>query len=119
MLGQPQGSLQRHFEGAQIAIVDPDDIGAGGDGHLQFALVVHLHQGGHPVARRRFAEIADLALREDRGNQQDGIRAVRRGLQHMRGCDCKIFAQHRDLNRGPSGFEIGQAPLKKALVGEN
>ena len=57
---------------------------ARGDGGIELAAVVHLHQRGHAVARRGFAEIADLALGEDGGDQQDGVRAVRRGFQDVR-----------------------------------
>ena len=44
---QSQRGLERDFEGVQIAIVDADDLGAGGDGGVQFARVVHFHERGH------------------------------------------------------------------------
>src|ERR1035441_4012778 len=38
------------------------------------------------------------------------------GFHHLRGCNRKIFAQHRQPDGASGGFEIRQAPLKKALV---
>ncbi len=83
--GQPQRSLKRYFKGVQIAVVDADDPRAGSDRRLQFFFIVHFHQRRHAVTLRQFAEIAHLAFGENRGDQQNGIRAVSRRLMNVIG----------------------------------
>ena len=84
VLRQPQRSFERDLEGGEIAIVDADDVGAGRDGRVQFAPVVHFDQRGHAVARRSSRKSRISRSVEDRGDQQDGIRAVRRRFQDLR-----------------------------------
>ena len=52
---QPLGRRQVDRERAQVAVVDADQLGAGGDGAPQLVLVVHLDQGVE-AARRPLAE---------------------------------------------------------------
>ena len=114
MLRQLERSFERDLKSAEVAIVDADDVAAGRDRDIQFAAVVDFDQRGHAVPRRQLAEIANLALGQDRGDQQDGIRAVRRGLQNVDRGDREILAQHRegDRRRGRSG-DRRRLPWKK------
>ena len=97
--GQPQRVPQVDFEGMQIAIVDADDARAGGDRRLQLVFVVHFHQRRHAIALGQFAEVAHLALGKDRGDQQNRVRAVRRGLMNVILVDGEILAQDRKTGR--------------------
>ena len=86
---------------------------------IQFAPVVNFDEGAEAIARGGLAEIADLARGEDGGDQQDGVRAVRRGLQDLRRVDGEILAQDGKGYGGAGGFEIGEAALEERLVGEH
>ena len=53
---------------------------------------MHFHQRRHAVALGQFAEIAHLALGENRRDQQDRVRAVGRRLMNMIRVDGEVFA---------------------------
>ena len=119
VFGESERGFQGDFEGGEIAVVDADQVRAGIDGDVEFAAVVNFDESAEAIARGGLAEVANLARGEDGGDQQDGIGAVCRGLQDLRGVDGEILAQDGEGDGGAGGFEIGQAALEKCLVGEH
>ena len=81
--------------------------------------VVNLHQGRHAVPAGQLPKSTDFALLQDGGNQQDGVRPMSRRFHDVDFIDGEILSQDGKGHRGPGGFEVGQAALKKGLIREH
>ena len=105
---QPVGYRQVGGEGVQIAVVDPDDLGAGVQRHIEFAFVVDLHQALHPVCLGCFQQFLQLAWLQDGHDEQQSVGPGGPGLHYLVGVEYEIFAQHRGTLGRSGRFDLAQ-----------
>ncbi len=108
-----------NFEGAQVTIIDADDLRAGVDGAPKLVCIVDFHQRRHAEGRGELAEVPQFGIREDGDDQKDGVCAMGRGLDDLRLVDSKVLAQDRNASRPASGLQVLQTSLKEFGIGEH
>jgi hypothetical protein len=108
-----------HFEGAQVARVDPDDPRTGGQRPVRLVLGVHLDQRGHPQRLDPFQQPDQGVLLQGGHDQQDQVGAVRARLVHLVAGHHEVLAQQRHLDRRPHRVEVLQAPAEPARLGQH
>ena len=65
-------------------------------------------------------EQADERVLLERGDdEQDDVGAVGAGLVHLVAADDEVLAQHRDVDDGADGVEVGQRAAEAAPLGEH
>ena len=111
--------LERDVEGREIAIVNADEVGAGGDGGVEFGAVMDLDERGEVQASGFFAEIADFALGEDGRYKKDGVGAVGGGFEDLVAVDGEVLADGGEGRGGAGGGEVGEGALEEGAVGED
>ena len=90
---QPGGRLQRDVEGPEVAVVDPDEPGAGRERALDLALVVDLHERGHAEVLGEVAETSQRWTGQDRRDEQHRVGAGRSRLEHLVGVEDEVLAE--------------------------
>lgn len=75
LLQQGEGALQVHREVAQIAVVDPDDLGPHVDRATQLGAVVNLHEHIESQLARGAVQRGERGLIERRHDQQHRVGA--------------------------------------------
>lgn len=97
------GHLRGHAHGTggvdserdEVALVHPDEIGAGIDGPLQFRFIVNLDQGIEADAPGEIQERHKFALIKCSGDEQYAIGAHEAGIAHIMSADREVLAQYR------------------------
>ena len=101
-LGKPARKIdrdvERNLEGAQVAVIDADQSGAGIQGALQFWFIMHFDQRLHPQPFRFHAQAFQRGRVQERGNQQYGVRSRVTRLEDLIGIDDEILAQQRNFD---------------------
>ena len=116
---QVKGGFKRDVERFEIAVVDPDDLGAGIDGPAEFNLIMNFDKRGQAKRTGEFAEVAELVAAKHCGNEEYGIGMVGRGFEDLDSVEREILAQDRQVNRGASQREVIETALEIGLVGED
>ena len=91
--GESQRSIDRDSKGVQISVVDTDDRGFGFEGVIEFGVVVNFDERGHAERLREASIRAQLILSKNRGDQQNGVGAMRSGFDYVVFADCEILAK--------------------------
>ena len=81
--------------------------------------IVNFHQRRHSKFPRQFAKVPELGFVENRGNQQDGVRADGSGFDDVIVGDDEILADDRQIAGGAGGPEIGNAALEEVAIGKD
>ena len=86
--------LQRHLEGAQIAVVDPDDGRLDGERSVQLLAVVHFEK--HVQAQRvsHGGQARKTPVGEQAGDEKYGRSAEDPGLVYLILVDDEVLAKH-------------------------
>ena len=112
-------TLERDLEGAQVPVVDADELGAERQGAVQLRPVVHLDQHVHAEIVSGVDQRAGLVVRDARHDDEDAVGAPGAGLVDLIGLEQEILAQGRQAG-GLAGLgEVFGLALERGLVGEN
>ena len=84
-------------EGPQVAVVDADDLGAGGDGARDLVRVVGLDQRVEARGPRGREQRRERRVGERRDDEQDRVGARRSRLGDLVAVDDEVLAQDRQL----------------------
>src|SRR5208337_1233785 len=110
------GHRETRGKGAQIAIVDPDQLRASLERRVEFALVVDLHErveaefdGAHPQSIER-------AGRERRDDQQQSVCTRDAGFIDLVGLNHEVLAQKRHWCDRAHELKLVEPPAEEALV---
>ncbi len=118
-----EGCVEIDFEGAQVAIVDADGVGAGGSENVEEAVQLRGGVDFDEDIERKSAcgggEGAQIGVGQCGDDEEDGIGVMGAGFDELILVDHEVFAQARDLDSGGGAIEIGEAALKVRLVGED
>ena len=103
------------LERAQVALVDADQRGAGGQGPVELGLVVHLDQRVEARGRRPAARNVVSSVSVEGGHdQQHGVGAHEPGVAHVGLADGEVLAQHRQVDGAGLGQVVGAEPPKNS-----
>ncbi len=114
-----QRGLQRHLEGAQVAVVDADHRRRHLQRALQFVDVMHFHQHVHAQRQRQLGQRGQLGIVQRGDDQQDAVGAQHARLVHLVGVDDEILAQHRQRAGFAGLLQIGVGALEEVHVGQH
>ncbi len=117
--GQAHGGAQVNGEIVQIAVVDANQISAGGQRALQFRLVVNFHQRGQAGGCGPRAEAAQLGVLQDAHDEEDGVGPALDGLGYLAFVNNKVLAQQRQGDGLADGAQISQRTLEEVLIGQD
>ena len=117
-LGHPHdtsGHLRGHAHGTggvdgerdEIALVHPDEIGAGIDGPLQFRFIVDLNEGIKTDTTGEVQERHKFALIKCGCDEQHAIGSHEAGIAHIMSADREVLAQYRQRTGLSRSDEIG------------
>ena len=121
-LGEPLGDAQVGLEGAQVAVVDPQDLGLLLEGCLDLALVVDLHETLEPEALCDLHQLPQQRPRQHGHDEQDGVGAMGPCLEDLVRVKDELLAEYRDrLGSGHSvhTLQVLDAALEVVDVGED
>ena len=107
------------LEGLEVAVVDPDELGAQGDRALGLGLVVDLDERGEPELAGLVVEAAQGVVVQRADDQQGQVGAGGAGLDELVAGDDEVLAQHRYVDRGADRDQVGQAAGEAALLGQD
>ncbi len=111
--------LEAGLESLEVSVVDPDEGRGHGECRIQFDAVVDFHQHIEPNLHRTPAQQGQFLPVQDRGNQQDAVRAQRSRFINLVGVDGEILAQHRQGTGIAGGDQIIIGALKKIHIGQH
>ena len=114
-----EGGFEPHFEGAEIAVVDADDLRAGVERCAEFFRVVDFHERVHSILPGQLAEVAHFACGEDGGDQEDGVSSVGCGFDDVERRNGEVFSDGGQCDSGTRSGEIVETALEKVAVGED
>ena len=97
--GEVDRGLQRRFEGAQIAVVDADELGVEAERAVELDLVVHFDQRVHAPLGGGVEQIARRVVADGGEDDEDAVGAPGAGFGHLVGLEHEVLAQHRQLRR--------------------
>ena len=106
-------------EGLQVAIVDADDAGVGGEGAFEFGEVVNFDQGIELEGVGDFEEVLEGGLVESGDDEEDGIGSGDDGFEDLGLVDDEIFAQARDVELFADEREVFETALEVLFVCED
>lgn len=106
------------LEVLEVARVDPDDPGTGGDRPLGLVLVVHLDQRGEPDGLGALDQRDQRLLLQGGDDQEHQVGSVRPRLPELVRGDDEVLAQDRDVDLGPDGLQVGQRAAEAAPLGQ-
>jgi hypothetical protein len=89
------GSLRIHSERHEIALIDSDQIGAGGDGTVEFGFIVNLDKCIESDGVSQFQKRLELELIEGCGDEQDAIGPHDSGIADIASTYGEVLAQDR------------------------
>ena len=108
-------------EGAEVAVVQADETGLGGEGGLQLALVVRFDQRLEAELARQTGEPGQLGGREDACQQQHEVGAGGPKDRQLALVDDELFGEDRDRHCSAHDPEIGDVaaePVRLAQDGD-
>ena len=111
-LAQARGPLRIHGERAQVAVVDADHAGAGGEGRLDLAFVVRLDERLEPELERAVDQARERAPRVEHGEQQDRVGAGGAQEVELARVDDELLGEHRQGDGGAHGGEVVHGPAE-------
>src|SRR5882672_9833897 len=111
--------FEARLERGQVAIVDPDDAAARGEGLIQLGGGVTLDQRREPEPLGGREQVAQLRRLQNRDDQQHRVGARGPRFPELILVDREILAEKRDVHRAPDRPQIVEAPLEVLLVGED
>ena len=76
---------QGRLEGAQVAVVDADELRVQAKSPIELDLVVHLHQSIHPPFLCGIEQVAGSVVTDGRKDDQDAVCAPRTGFRDLIG----------------------------------
>ena len=114
-----EGVVEAGGEGAEVAVVDADEGCATIEDAREVGGVVEFDEGLHAEGFRDGAEVVELGIAEDFGDEQDAIGTRDAGFEDLVGVDDEILAEERDSDRGADAREVGEVALKVGDVGED
>ncbi len=105
-LAQPRGPVDVDLERAQVAVVEPDQPGAAGEGAVELARVVDLDERLEADLERPLDQPREpLGRMEDR-EQQDEVGAGRAEHRELDLLDHEVLGQDRDGDGGPDRPQV-------------
>ena len=116
---QVERGIERGREGAQVAVVDPDQRRAGGERAVEFFRVVDFDQHVHAERAPEVAQAAQARIVEGGDDQQDGVGTDRARLVDLVLVDGEVLAQHRQRAGGARGDQEILMALEKVAIGEH
>ena len=118
---QSHALLRIDLESAQVAVVEPDQPGAGRQRGFEFALVVGLDQRLEAEFAGEAGEPGQLPGRQDGGQEQDHVGARGAQQRQLALVDDELFGEDRERHRGSDDAEVrdGAAePVRLAQDGD-
>ena len=103
----------------QVAGVDPDHRGAGGQRPVGLGLGVHLDERRHAERLGPLEQAGQRVLLQRGDDEQHDVGTVRAGLVHLVAGDDEVLAQHGDVDGGPDGGQVGLRAAEAAPLGEH
>ena len=110
---------ERHLEGAQVAVVDADELRAERQRALEFGAVVDLDQHVHAEPVGGVDQRARLRVGDARHDDEDAIGAPGARLEHLVGLEQEVLAQGRQAGRLARLRQIFGPALERRRVGED
>ena len=80
---------------------------------------MHLDERRHAERLHALDERHERLLLERGDDEEHGVRAVRSRLPDLVARDDEVLAQHRDVDGGPDGGEVGEAAAEAAPLGQD
>jgi len=117
--GHTHGASGVDGEGHEIALVHPDEIGAGGDGPIQFRLIVDLNERIETNVASQGKEGFEFLLIECCSNEKHTIGTHETGVADITRTDREVLAQHRQRAGRAGGDEIGLRSPEELDISEN
>mmetsp|Transcript_734 Transcript_734/g.1695 ORF Transcript_734/g.1695 Transcript_734/m.1695 type:complete len:402 (+) Transcript_734:118-1323(+) len=113
--------VQAHLEGAQVAVVDAQQLDVVQLQHALHLLVrVHLDEGRHAHGLGDLLEVHQVLVGQHGGDEQNGVRAVLAGQVDLVGVHDELLAQQRAGHAGGADeLQVLEAPLEELFVGEH
>ena len=114
-----------HLEGVEVAVVDPDYLGPGLEGHVELGPAVHLDEGLHAHGSRGIDEFPQQVGRRHRDDEEDGVGPVGGGLVDLIDGEDELLPEDGGAVvplpcRGePCGAQVGKGSLEPPLLGED
>ena len=118
-VAEPEGQVEVGDEPRQVAVVDPDEVGARVEDAGEVGRVVELDQGRHAERPGARQERRELGVVEDLGDQEDRVGAGEAGLDDLVLVDEEVLAQQRDRDRGADAGEVREVALEVGGVGQD
>ena len=118
---QSQAQLGVDLKRAQIAVVQPDQAGVGGQGRLELALVVDLDERLQAQLAGQLGEAGELLCRQDGGEEQDHVGAGGAQDGELALVDDELLGEDRERDRGPDRAQVGDRaaePVRLAQDGD-
>ena len=95
MLDQFEGSFDADVESFQVAIVDADDAGVGGEGAVEFRAGVNFHERLHSELAAERDQFAKRVVRERCDDEQEAVGVVGARFPDLPGIEDEVLAQRR------------------------
>ena len=86
---------------------------------LQLVLVVHLDERVHVLILGGLHQVGREVVLGQREDHEDGVGAVDPRLGDLPDVDHEVLAEHRHVDRGAHGREVGVAAAEVALRGQH
>ena len=103
----------------RLRALTPISVAPAAERPVDLLLVVHLDERGEPDGDGPVEQRLELVLVERGDDQQRQVGAGGAGLPQLVGGDDEVLAQHRDVDGGAHGDEVGEAAAEAALLGEH
>ena len=116
---QFEGGFDADGERPEVAIVNPDDARAGGEGAVKFWGGVNFDERFHAQLAAQRDEVAKESVFKRGDDEQKTICVVGAGFPYLPGIEDKIFAQNGEPDGLPGVAEIFQRATKEFGLGEN
>src|SRR5581483_1211000 len=115
-LGEALAGREIGHEGAEIAVVDAEDVAAGSGGERELVLVVRLDQGLEPELARVPRERPHLGEIEDGGDEENGVRARGARFVDLVAVDHEVLPQDRHVDRRAHRRKVGERASEELAV---
>ena len=104
------------LHGAEVAVVDTDDVRPGVEGTGELAGSMYLDERGQPRLAGLVDQLSQRWPVERRRNQQHRVGAVRARLGHLVRCHEEVLAQHRHVDRRPDRREVLERAVEECRL---
>ncbi len=119
LVAEFQGVFEVGLERAEVAIVDANEIGPGGENARELIGIMEFDEGVHFEPMGAGEQGTEQLVVEDLGDEQDAVGSGHAGFHDLVFVDQEIFTEQREDDGGADAGEIGQVALEVRDVGEN